>query len=96
MSSEEFKIKVGNNDNVPLVFENKEHEQYFEKLLEMKVVSQIAAQRGRLALCCALTLRCPIAMRARPPLDPSAGAVSFWRCLRAQPCLRSIPPLRAC
>ena len=39
MSSKEFTIKVGNNDNVPLVFENKEHEEYFDKLLEMKVVT---------------------------------------------------------
>jgi len=40
MSSKEFTIKVGNNDNVPLVFENKEHEEYFDKLLEMKAFNE--------------------------------------------------------
>ena len=43
--AEKFEITIRGNpsDKVPLVFENKDHEQHFGKLLEMKVLPCLPA-----------------------------------------------------
>ena len=45
--AKEFKIKIRSKDEVDLVFENQIHEQYFDKLLEMKVRAQSNASALR-------------------------------------------------
>ena len=43
--AEKFEITIRGNpsDKVPLVFENKDHEQHFDKLREMKVLPCLSA-----------------------------------------------------
>jgi hypothetical protein len=61
----EIMIRGNPSDKVPLVFENKDHEQHFDKLLEMKVFPFLPALCAR-----------PCApLPGRRPCDPPASAV---------------------
>jgi len=46
----EVVLRGNKDDKVPLEFENKDHEQHFQKLLEMKVPSQTFVRQLRRAL----------------------------------------------
>lgn len=89
----EFRIQIRRDDNVPLFFENKEHEQYFDKLLEMKVVTpgpqQIADDVSRAARSpCGAPSPCLCVLLLIRAQQPSLSGVAFQHCIdRARFCL---------